>query len=279
MLHKMCSALFGFMVWAQQTNVPSLGPAPQAKSGQEFDDWLELAESRDPKSTVRQATAFLARYPRSEFAARACQAQMIAYQQLDDYQGSVAAGKQALALDPGNLHVLATLANVIPNPGDGRAPTDAQLREAASYAQRVLDGVALQKIPRSLDLGEWQRIRLSLEVSARAALGWVALLRGQPREAIRELEWVTGRGGGKDGVQWLRLGAAYVSTIDNECQAARAYERAAALGPEPVRFRATEAIKRLGPNAAQCQFIAPDKLLSAPGTPPTPVRRSPGRQP
>jgi tetratricopeptide (TPR) repeat protein len=178
------------MVWAQQPAMPSLGPAPQARTSQEFDDWLDLVDSANPASTVRQAADFLARYPRSEFAARVYQAQMLAYQQMENYEGTVAAGKKALALDPSNLHVLATLANVIPNPGGGRRPDDEQLEAAAKYARQALGQLTVQKIPRSLDLREWQRIKLKIEVSARAALGLISLLRGQTTDAIRELQWV-----------------------------------------------------------------------------------------
>lgn len=176
---------------------------------------------------------------------------MLAYQQMDNYEGTVSAGKSALGLDPDNLHVLVTLANVIPNSGGGRRPDRAQLDEATNYARQALDRLTVQKIPRNLALEEWQGIRLRIEVSARAALGLISLLRGQALEAIRELEWVTGHDPAGDGVQFLRLGSAYASAR-NYCAAGRAFARAAILGPEPVRVRAVEARKHIAAKASGC---------------------------
>src|SRR5256885_7124065 len=41
-------------------------------------------------------------------------AQMLAYEQLDNYEGAVDAGRKAVRLSPENLHILATLANLLP---------------------------------------------------------------------------------------------------------------------------------------------------------------------
>ena len=231
--------------------MPSLGSAPQAKSQQEFDDWLELLGSTDPQSTVRRADEFLAKYPKTEFAGRTYQAQMLAYQQLDNYEGTVAAGKSALQLHPENLHVLATLANVIPLGVPPGRPGDPSLEEAIGYARQLLSRLATQKIPRSLPLNQWKTLKLRLEVSAHAAFGLAMLQQGQAKEAIRELEWVTHHDPAADAVHFLRLGSAYVTT-GNYCPAYGAFQRAAALGPKVARKKAEEAQKNIAPMTAGC---------------------------
>src|SRR5580704_12050070 len=60
-----------FVVCAQGPPVPSSGPSPQALTQEEFDDWLDLLESSNPRATVGLANEFLARYPRSAFIAGA----------------------------------------------------------------------------------------------------------------------------------------------------------------------------------------------------------------
>ena len=238
-------------VCAQESPIPSLGPLPQANTQQEFDDWLDLVGSSDPQGTVRLANEFLAQYPRSGFAARVYQAQMLAYQQLDNYEAALDAGRKALRLSPDNLHVLAEMANLVPHGVPPDKGDDPRLDEAEGYARRILSRLPELKIPRSLPIEEWKRIRLRLEMSAHSALGLVALARAQPQPAIRELEWVTTRSSDADGVQFLRLGSAYAMAKDF-CSASRAFERASTLGPEPVRQRARQGMQNLASRLSGC---------------------------
>jgi tetratricopeptide (TPR) repeat protein len=176
---------------------------------------------------------------------------MLAYLQMENYEATLAAGRKALRLSPDSLHVLATLANVIPHGVPPGVTDDARLDEAEGYARQLLRRLPEQKIPRSLAQDEWKRIRLRLEVSAHAAVGLVSLRRAEPKLAIRELEWVTTRSPEADGVQFLRLGSAYAMAKDY-CAASRAFERALALGPEPVRRRAQEGKQNLTPMLSGC---------------------------
>jgi tetratricopeptide (TPR) repeat protein len=167
---------------------------------------------------------------------------MLAYERLNDYKSALAAGRTALQLAPNNLHVLATLANIIANGARPGNADDPLLEESSRYARNVLHGIAVQKIPPSLPMTEWNEIKLRLETSARSALGLVMLRRGQTADAIRELEWVTRHGAETEGVAFLRLGSAYLQAKD-DCGAARAFERALELGPDLVRERAAAARK------------------------------------
>jgi tetratricopeptide (TPR) repeat protein len=237
------------VVSAQGPPVPSSGPSPQALTQEEFDDWLDLLESPDPRATVGLANEFLARYPRSAFIAGAYQAQMLAYEQLDNYQAALDAGRKALHLSPGNLHVLAALANLLPL---GVAPDksdDPRLDEAETYARRLL--ARLPETPGTISTGDWKRARLRLEVSAHSALGLVFCARSQPQAAIREFEWVTNRSPEADGVQYLRLGSAY-TMVKDFCAAFRAFERAVTLGPEQVRQRARQGKQNLASLLSGC---------------------------
>ena len=237
------------VVYAQGPPAPSSGLSPQARTQQEFDDWVDLVESSDPRAIVRLANEFLARYPQSGFIARVYQAQMLAYEQLDNYEGAVDAGRKAVRLSPENLHILATLANLLPLGVTFGRTDDPRLDEAERYARRLL--TRLPEPPGTLSNGEWKRTRLRLEVSAHSALGLVFLARSQPQPAILELEWVTNRSPEADGLQYLRLGSAYTMARDF-CAALQAFERAVNLGPEPVMQRAKQGEQNLGSLISGC---------------------------
>jgi tetratricopeptide (TPR) repeat protein len=166
---------------------------------------------------------------------------MLAYQVLNNYEGTVTAGKKALKFLPANLIVLTTLANVLPEGVRPGRRQDHKLDEAECYARKALQEVQEQKIPRSTPLEEWKNLKLRLEVSAHVALGLVALWRGLANDAVRELEWAVQNNPAPDGPLFLRLGSAYLM-VTNYCAAAKSFDRALALGPEPVQKRAKAAI-------------------------------------
>lgn len=237
------------VVCAQGPPAPPSDLSPQALTEQEFDDWVNLVESSDPRATVRLANEFLARYSQSGFIARVYHAQMLAYEQLDNYEGALDAGRKALRLSPENLQVLAALANLLPLGVTPGRSDDPRLDEAETYARRLL--TRLPEAPGTLSTGEWKRNRLRLEVSAHSALGLVFLARSQPQPAIRELEWVTNRSPEADGLQYLRLGSAYTMAKDF-CAALPAFERAVNLGPEQVRQKARQGKQNLAPLVSGC---------------------------
>jgi tetratricopeptide (TPR) repeat protein len=258
-------------VWGQQP-LPSFGAAPQARSQEEFDDWLEFAWSADARVTVSLAARFSSKYPDSVFSARVYQRTMMAHQELNDSFSALAAGRTALRLAPNNLHVLATVATLLANHASSQSVTDELLAEACTYARKVLEGLPIQKIPPSLPLAEWNQMKARLETSARAALGLAMLRRGETDSALRELEWVAHQGSEKDGVAFLRLGSAYLQA-KNPCAAALAFDRAQALGPAVVRERAAAATKTI----SDCP--SSDTSLRSPGTLPTVSPQRPDHQP
>ena len=79
-------AQFGPLVTPQQ--------APQAKSEEEFDLYLELYASTDPQSTIALAKKFAATYPASDFLELTYEHQMLAYQQVNNYDGALGSGRQ-----------------------------------------------------------------------------------------------------------------------------------------------------------------------------------------
>src|SRR2546425_2401551 len=157
-----------------------VGPrqAPQAHSGQELDDYLEILEAPTDRERVRLVEAFAQHHPDSELLGIGYQYQMLAYRGLNDYDGVVQSGERALKLHPDNLNTLLILANVLPNRISTGALDDPRLAQAEQYARLVFEGINRIKLPRSVSPQRWEKLRLEMEASAHEALGQVATKRG-----------------------------------------------------------------------------------------------------
>src|ERR1039458_6201413 len=84
--------------------------APQARSQEELDAYLEITTTTDPWEAIQKANIFTSQFPKSELLGIAYQHQMHAYQQLGNFNLMLAAGQKALAANPDNLNTLLTLA-------------------------------------------------------------------------------------------------------------------------------------------------------------------------
>jgi tetratricopeptide (TPR) repeat protein len=187
---------------------------------------------------------FAQRYPNSELLGIAYQYQMLAFRELDDYDGVIESGEKALKLQPDNLNTLLNLANVLPNRVLTGALDDRRLAQAEEYARRVFEGIKRMKLPRSVSPQRWDELRLEMEASAHETLGQVAAKRGNLQEAISEFEKAVQLNPTPQGNQFYRLGVAYMLTRRYE-PASEALNRAAELGPEEIRKMANAAIQKL----------------------------------
>jgi tetratricopeptide (TPR) repeat protein len=228
--------------------------APQAKSQQELDDYLDVIAATNPATTVQRVEEFSSKYPKSELLGFAFQYQMLAYQGLNDLNGVLRAGRRALELQPGNVNTLLTLASAIPDGTKGRGDEVELLKQADDYARQSLHGIATMQIPRQISLQEWATMQADMVAQAHEALGHIATERGDLPRAITELELAAYGSATPNGRQFFRLGVAYSLAGEKE-PAEKALHRAADLGPELIRRRALDALKPLSPKG----LIAPGK--------------------
>jgi tetratricopeptide (TPR) repeat protein len=218
--------------------------APQAKSQQELDDYLEAIASANAETTAHMLEEFASKYPKSELLAVAFQHQMSAYQSLNDFNGMLRAGRRALDLQPGNVNTLLTLSSAIPDGSAGRDDEADLLRQAEEYACRALQGITIMKIPRQVSLPEWEKMQGEMVAQAHEALGHIATKRGNLPRAIAELEMATHDSPTPSGSQFFRLGVAYALAGEIE-PASKALHRAVDLGPEGIRQRSLDVLKHL----------------------------------
>jgi tetratricopeptide (TPR) repeat protein len=218
--------------------------APQAKSQQELDDFLDVMASPDPARKIQKVDEFVSKYPKSELLAFAFQDQMLAYQSTNDFRGVLRAGRRALELEPRNVNTLLTLASAIPDGATGRDDQGELLKQAEQFAHLALDGIATMQIPRQVSMQEWTKMQGEMVAQAHEALGHIATKRGDLPRAITELGMAAYGSPTPNGSQFFRLGVAYALAGEIE-PAEKALRRARDLGPEAIRQRSMDVLNQL----------------------------------
>jgi tetratricopeptide (TPR) repeat protein len=229
---------------AQLGPLASPGQAAQARSQEELDAYLEIVSATDPRVILQKVTVFVGAFPKSELLGAAYQYQLQAFEQLNDFDGMLAAGEKALAADPDSLNTLLALAPAMATRAAGRPDRAQLLSQAESYAHRALDGVEKIRVPHELSIEQWNARKREMQSGAHGVLGVVALQRGQFQPAVNELEVAIGLASQPQGVQFLRLGLALASSGKKD-DAEKKFLRAAELGPDSVRSVALDQLKRM----------------------------------
>jgi len=208
--------------------------APQARSQEELDGYLQIvAESKD-KEVINMVNGFAAQFPKSALLGVAYQYQMHAYQRLGDFDGTLSAGRKSLVDAPNNLDTLLTLAPEIANHFSDRPDRAQLLAEADKYALLALDGLEKVTPPHEISLDDWEKQKRAMECRAHEVLGIVAVSQGSRESAILEFQTVVQLAASPTGAQYFRLAVALASD-GKDREAADYFHRAANLGPEPVR--------------------------------------------
>jgi Flp pilus assembly protein TadD len=212
----------------------------QASTPEEFDAYLDVVEARMPAEVIAAARAMAERFPESELLAHARELEMKACRQLGDAGCVLSAGESILARAPRHAGVLVTLAAVLAN----EARDEAALARAEGYARRGLRALETFRVPKSVSLDRYARLRATLASDAHGALGHVAFKRGRIPEAIRELEAAVRLTDAPDPVHYYRLGLLY-QTAGRTSEATRSLQQAAALGDPTLRRLAEEWLRTL----------------------------------
>jgi len=225
---------------------PLLTPAqaPQARSQQELDAYLEIITAPAAHEVVNKVDLFASRFPKSELLGIAYQYQMRAFEQLNDFDGMLTAGKKSLLSNPDNLNTLMTLAPALANHASQRPDRAILLAQAEEYAHRALQGIERTQIPRKIPLEHWELEKRGMQGQAHEVLGVVAMQRGQLQTAIGEFETAVHLSPHPKGVQFFRLGLAFASAGEKS-NAEKVLRRAAELGPDPVRKLALHELKKM----------------------------------
>src|ERR1700682_4782 len=90
----LCLALVGMSarIEAQFGPLARPGQAAQARSQEELDFYLEIVGATDNRVVVQKVRIFASEFPKSELLGAAYQYQLRAFEQLNDFDGMLAAG-------------------------------------------------------------------------------------------------------------------------------------------------------------------------------------------
>ncbi len=212
---------------------------PQAKTSAELDAFGSVVLAADPLAVIRAGEAFLSRFPASEFRERALEAELEAFRQRNDYQAARRVAIDILALNPSNARVLAETARLIAEANDAAA-----FSSAATYAARALETANATPRPESLRRADFFQWKGSVQASAYAAQGLLALRRREPDEALLNLRRAIDARPAPDGSDYLRLAEAYAMKGDAP-HAQEAFRRAESIGPPPVAEAARKQVALL----------------------------------
>src|SRR5687768_15114090 len=104
--------VFGGAITAAAQFGPFRDPtqAPQAKTKEELDLYLEIVAAADPAERIASVKRFVRSHPDSALLGTAYQYEMLAHQEREDWNGMIAAGRKALPLLRDNLRTLQILA-------------------------------------------------------------------------------------------------------------------------------------------------------------------------
>lgn len=208
--------------------------APQARSQEELDAYLQIVVESSDKKVSGEVDGFAAQFPKSELLGFAYQYQMHAYERLGDFDGMLSAGRKALVNAPNNLDALLTVAPEIVNHFSDRPDRAQLLAEADKYGFLALDGLKKVTPPHEVSLDDWEKQKRAMECRAHEVLGVVAVSQGKREAAIVEFQTVVQLAAAPTGAQYFRLALALASD-GKEREAAEYFHRAADGGPEQVR--------------------------------------------
>lgn len=218
-------------VSAQLSFVPPGTLSPQAKTADELDQYGLVFESVSPKETVRLGDEFLKNYPDSEFRVYVMILEMHAYELMNDYKGVIACGQEGLKISPQNIDLLTTMANALAdNPSPDSKLKEKELEEAEADARDARG--QLERLVRAFSVSRSQfgSEKRGAEADIASVLGLIALQRGDFTDAISEYERAMTLAPQARGVDFYRLGVAYLKSGQQE-KGIQRLERAVSLGP------------------------------------------------
>lgn len=145
-----------------------------------------------PAKKIQLGSEFLRQYAKSPLAERVDVGLMNVYLAQQDWTNSYRYADYALALQPDDVDVLATVGWTIPhvtNPSEPEA--DQQLAKAETYAKRAIEALAKLSKPRDLTDAQFADAKTMRAFQAHSALGLVYFRRDDYDNSAKELAQAT----------------------------------------------------------------------------------------
>jgi tetratricopeptide (TPR) repeat protein len=158
----------------------------------QFAAFQAFAKESDPAKRIQKGREFLRRFPKSSFEEQVDAALVDTYRLQSDWSDEYHYADEALALNPNDVDVLATVSWTIPHVFDPKAPdANDQLDKAEKYSKHALE--VLARIPKPPDMTDAQfaAAKSKRTYQSYSALGLVYFRRNDYENSEKELAQAT----------------------------------------------------------------------------------------
>lgn len=196
---------------------------------EQYDAYQKFLKQEEDEKKIRLGNEFLKRYPKSPFEERVDVGMMMTCQAQKDWKDSYRFGDSALALDPDDVDVLATVAWTIPhfyNPSDPDAGQ--QLDKAEKYAKHALEVMPTLRKPARMTDAEFSEAKAKRSFQSHSALELVYFRRQQYADSEKEAEQAVDGNSSPDATDLFVLGAD-LHFLNRHAEAENAFARCAAV--------------------------------------------------
>ncbi len=170
----------GITAQAAGAQQPAAQPAKNWKDRAEYDLYVKITQTQDPKARLQLLNTWQDKYPQTDFQAERSQAYVATMAQIaqtdpSQRQALVDKCEEVLKADPKNFTAAYYLTLMGPQLG-GNSPAPALVNEVQTAAHDLLDGVDATFAPDKKKPGmsddEWAKAKNQIVALAHVALGW-----------------------------------------------------------------------------------------------------------
>jgi tetratricopeptide (TPR) repeat protein len=188
------------------------------------DAYQAFIKEREPAKKIRLGNEFLMKFPKSALAERVDAGLMNLYRAQQDWKNTYRFADNALALDPDDVDVLATVGWTIPHvysPNDPDA--DQELNKAETYAKHAIEVMGKMPKPRNLTDAQFAAAKAKRTFQAHSALGLVYFRRDDYDNSAKELAQSTQGNPAPDPTDLFVLGVD-LQNLNRYSEAAEAFQ-------------------------------------------------------
>ena len=204
------------LVNRMQAPAQAAAAGPQWKSRDEYDAFNAMATEKDPNKKISLAEAFLQKYANSDFKDQAYLVEMQTYQQTNQMDKALDAGRKSLQANPDNLPALRFLSFTFPflyKPD--QADATSALSRADSDARHGLEVLQKLQKPAGATDEQFQTAVKDFRSVFNSCIGFAALQKKDYPNAITALKAATDDNpSGWYGIYWMGLAYLYSSPPD-----------------------------------------------------------------
>lgn len=208
------------------------------------DAFQAFTKERDPAKKIQKGREFLHKYPTSLLAEQVNAGLMDTYRMQADWKNEYNYADQALALNPNDVDVLATVAWTIPHVYQPTDPdANEQLDKAEKYSKHAIEVLSTIQKPHDMNDAEFAAAKAKRANQAHSALGLVYFRRNDYENSAKELEQSTKGNAAPDQTDFYVLGVdrMHLSRFSDAAEAFRGCGGIAGALQDPCKKNAAAA--------------------------------------